>query len=132
MSLTELLTSLENATAADLEVLDAEITQKEVHVAMLKEVRRILRVRFGLTSAPSSRLPKTKAKTAELTPTAAPEDLSQTDRYRQAVYRYIMANGPASQAALCKALNIPDGSMTAVISHKWFHKTTRGIDLRNS
>lgn len=53
------------------------------------------------------------------------------DEQRVKVVQYIIRNGPATQAELCKALGISVGSMGGILDHEWIEKDGGKVNITN-
>jgi hypothetical protein len=51
------------------------------------------------------------------------------DARRKAVVRYLDKNAPRRSLEICKACDIPQGSITAAMNHEWFSKSEQGYHL---
>lgn len=132
-----LLDALQEASEEDLHVLDEQIAALRDKISTLQIAQKLIAVRLGVapkTGAAAHRKSQKKSVPEEKGAEASPEDEAVTnkDRQRQLVYRYIMANGPSKLADLAKGCGIPMGSMNAVVDHAWFFRTAKGlVDLRD-
>lgn len=142
MVASKLIDAFSEVSKTDLETVEKAISDNETQLIFLRELRRVLIARLGLkppTGAaahvhkgpakkrPAASPPDAAPVQSELTPADAP--VTATDRHRQNAYRYIMANGASQPKDICKHCDIPAGSITAVLSHHWFKRTPRGVEL---
>ena len=134
-----LLDALKQATEADLESISARVAELEAELDGLRELKRLLEVKFGIRKKPGAHLRNGggRRKTAA---TDAPGDaasdgqpqLSATDQHRLNIKRYLMANGPQSQGSIVKQCGVPAGSITAVLKHPMFKHTAKGVELTSA
>ena len=127
-----LLEALSEATDSDLEDVEAKLVELEKEVAALKELRKVLAAKLGKDLPKSGRGGRRKVAAG----TAEDEDGDGFGRAgtliarRRTIFEYITANGPQTQAELCKQCSIPTGSISATVDHNFFKQLPDGrIDL---
>lgn len=126
----KLLDALKDVTDADLVEINKQIVDTENLLLGLKRARGV--VMSALGKAPKhggARKKSTQVTSGDSGSAAETAPQTRIDQYRESVYRYLLANGPQSQASLCKQLSIPTGSITATLKHPWFTHTAKGVDL---
>lgn len=136
-----LLEALKTVTEADLTEVNEKIAAMESELNDFKQLQKVIEIKLGMRRSmfqtpganrggrPRKR-PETPADgSAEISPAS---QYTTAERHRMRVREYIMANGPASQATICKQCDIPHGSITAVLKHDWFTFTARGVELTRS
>lgn len=122
--------ALAAVTQDDLNEVNTTIEELENQLSGLKRARGVILSALGKAPKRSGAVKGRVSKSLDDTFTVDSAPLTKLDEYRQAVYRYLAANGPQQQATLAKRCNIPSGSMTAVVGHKWFVVTSRGVELK--
>lgn len=144
------LEALEQVSEQDLEEIRTKAEEAEALAERLRGVQRVIEIKLGLRPAPGmhsrgtggGRKKKAAAGEESESPAGAASadsappavvagspPMTQTERHRAAVREFLMANGPQSQAVVCKRTGVPIGSITNVLKHPWFTHTARGIEL---
>lgn len=142
-TLSKLLQALEAVTEKDLKSIDDQIaalrTQLDEQTAALKAqieglsaARKIVAARLGIRDPKVEAMLRAKQekKAARTAQQSQPDNAELEDAgdelktrkqvYREQIYRHLTMNGPTRVAVLCKALEIPNGSIGAVVKHEWF------------
>jgi len=70
-----------------------------------------------------------KQQSGDVEPPEAPPGIAKTEHYRGILKQFIQANGPHTMSELARKTGIPNGSMTAVLTHPMFVKTAIGYGL---
>lgn len=70
-----------------------------------------------------------KSNTADSSVEPHSGGMTATERHRERIREYIMANGPAKRTTIINACDVPMGSSTAVFNHPMFCETSRGVEL---
>lgn len=139
--MTGFVQSLLNATKEDYEQLVKDIEERETELVALKDAARIVGLRLGLVEkkqhggARTPRAQKADDGGEEASNVEAPEPpagTGKTEHYRTLIRRYIQANGPTPMAELSRKTGIPNGSMTAALTHPMFVKTAIGYGLKEN
>ena len=142
--MSKLLQALEAVTEKDLTSIDDQIatlrTQLDEQTAALKAqieglsaARKIVAARLGIRDPKVEAMLRAKQekKAARTAQQSRPDNAEREEdagdeyktlkqTYREKVYRHITLNGPTRVAVLRKELDIPQGSMGAVVKHEWF------------
>lgn len=138
-----LLDALKNVTSEDLDACDAEIERLDKELVALRQARNLMRAKLGLLVDKVAAMHKGRTKKAEerrseaekqaalVSSGAAPSEAGTilVKQRREAIYNYLAANGPTLAKTLCQKLDIPLGSMGAVLNHQWFKSGKNGIEL---
>lgn len=137
--MTGFVQSLLNATKEDYEQLVKDIEARETELVALKDAARIVGLRLGLVEkkqhggarAPRARKPDdgSEEQASGVEAPEPPAGTGKTEHYRILIKRYIQANGPTTMVELSRKTGIPNGSMTAALTHPMFVKTAIGYGL---
>ncbi len=139
---TKLADLLNAATSTDLADLDQQMRALKTKLDGLRQLRNLIAVRLD---------PVTKAGAAHhKKPTAAGGGVgsdgssnparggsasspaaraSITDERRRAAVRHLSEHGPLPPMKIATALSIPQGSITALLDHEWFSKSSQGVHI---
>lgn len=144
--------ALEQITQSDLDDVNKQIETAEAELAKLTELRRIIEIKLGFAkprgkgnwggalrkkAAPADPPPATVVSDDEPEaplPAAVEAGVRRTatgvtDVYRCKAREFLMANGTTKLTRLAAMCDIPPGSITAVVKHRWFTSGTAGIGL---
>jgi hypothetical protein len=148
--MTGFVQSLLNATKEDYDQLvnDIDTREKELatyidtrqkEIASLRAAAQVIGIRLGIVKEPhhGGRVvagykpvaADKKQQTGDVDPPEAPPGTAKTEHYRGILKQFIQANGPQTMSELSRKTGIPNGSMTAVLSHPMFVKTAIGYGL---
>lgn len=127
-----LLEALKSVKASDLEEVDGQIAELEKQLADLKDMRRVIAIKLGISKPKNENFKKGKSKAGPEDPESERLPRNMCEQYRLRIKEYLMANGPAPQTVICKKTGIPEGSISAAVNHEWFCKTGRGVELTRS
>jgi len=120
--------ALKAVTQDDLREINDKIVETEKYLQGLKRAREIVKGALGM--GPQRGGPRPAQRSSVPQPSATePAQPTRKEQYREVVYKYLLANGPQSQAVLCKQCGVPGGSITEVLKHPWFTHTAKGVDL---
>lgn len=127
-----LLAVLDGQTVEDLADLDREIQAIEGRLASLRTLRKVVAARVGeqpAAAAPASNGHARGGRRTEAGPLDADRGGGQRQQRREAAARHLLANGPTRRIDLCRLLDIPSGSSTAIFSHPWFEMDGAHLSL---
>jgi hypothetical protein len=122
-TMSDLLDAIQRAGADDLQAVTERIADLEKELEGLRVIEKAIAAK--LHGKPKRAPRRTPAKNSEADG-APPKSTIETQRDQ--VYELLTkVGGPLTQLELCRRLEIPRGSTTAVVSHDCFDKTPAGI-----
>lgn len=140
--MSKLLQALEAITEEDLSTIDQQIASLRTQIDSLTAARKIIAAKLGIREPKVEAMLRAKAerkaaRTAQQATVDSGVDQSDSDValktrkqvYREQIYRHLTMNGPTRVAVLCKALDIPNGSIGAVVKHEWFSNDNGVISI---
>ena len=137
--MTGFVQSLLNATQEDYDQLVKDIDAREQELVAMRDAAKLIGLRLGILEKKhhgGRRVAGKKSEASDNNPEdddveapAAPPGTAKTEHYRGILKQFIQANGPHTMSELSRKTGIPNGSMTAVLSHPMFVKTAIGYGL---
>ena len=138
-----LLEALKSISQEDLDACEAEIERLDKELVALRQARNLMKAKLGLivdkvAAMHAGRTKKAEERRSEAEKqaalvssgaTAAEAGTILVKQRREAIYNYLAANGPTLAKTLCEKLDIPLGSIGAVLNHQWFKCGKKGIEL---
>src|SRR5436309_715847 len=121
-----LLDALEKAKPADLSDIDVLLVEKEREINALRQVRRILDVRFnGKQHGP-------RKKSAPSANGAPPQAGGRSPTLKEKAAKYLLHAGPTKIGSLAQAIDASSSGVHTAIERDeddWFAKTPAGLTL---
>lgn len=114
-----LLAAITEASADDLQQIDTRTQLLETELAFLKSLRGIVAAKCGALGIVVKKPARVAVKPGG----------SLTDLNRDRVRQYLLTHGCTRRKDLIDALEIPEGSMSVIMKHKWFEFTANGFVL---